>query len=46
MIKNMPFFYQEDDHARGYYAGDLKPGWAITFMIALLVLTGYLEGQL
>jgi len=38
-------FYQEDIPSKGYRAGDMKPGWAITFLILCFLATGYLEGM-
>ena len=36
--------YKEDDPNGEYYAGDLKPAWAIALMTVIFLMAGYLEG--
>jgi hypothetical protein len=37
-------FFQEDVPSKGYYAGDLKPIYAISALIIVFLAGGYLEG--
>jgi hypothetical protein len=37
-------FFQEDVPSKGYFAGDLKPPYAVTMLVLVVIAAGYLEG--
>ncbi len=37
-------FYQEDIPSKGYRAGDLKPGYAVSALLLCFLAMAYLEG--